>query len=139
MNPERLSRPRLTNPNAAMPCEGLRLSQSFEAVVLLFRRTLYKGHSTHLEGLEPGLLLLQSLLLLLLVHSAEGHACVGQSGHGTGQGACSGEKQRCSQQYSTLTLAPRIRISICKLPFMTDNRMHKCNMWACYIGRTGST
>ena len=40
----------------------------------------------HLECLDAGLLLLEGLLLLLLVHAAEGHACVGEGRHSAGQG-----------------------------------------------------
>lgn len=47
--------------------------------------------SCYLKSLEPGLLLLQGLLLLLLVHAAEGHAgggegrdCAGQGGRSAG-------------------------------------------------------
>ena len=45
------------------------------------------ARGSHLEGLQPGLLLLQGQVLLLLVHAAEGHAGVGEGRHGTRQGA----------------------------------------------------
>ena len=43
------------------------------------------GVCGHLQGLQPGLLLLQRLLLLLLVHAAEAHPRGGQGRHGAGQ------------------------------------------------------
>lgn len=47
--------------------------------------TRLKQTNSYLESLQPGLLLLQRLLLLLLIHAAEGHPSGGERGHSAGQ------------------------------------------------------
>lgn len=56
-------------------------------LTLGFRGELVLKHKIrYLESLQSGLLLLQGLLLLLLVHAAEGHAGGGERRDGAGQG-----------------------------------------------------
>lgn len=76
---------------------------SSDSALLWSRNNLAKKNKIcYLERLQSGLFLLQSLLLLLLIHAAEGHAGGGERRDGVRQGGCSanirkGRKQRrCS-------------------------------------------
>lgn len=63
---------------------------SSESAPLWSRNNLAKKNKIcYLERLQSGLFLLQSLLLLLLIHAAEGHAGGGERRDGVRQGGCS--------------------------------------------------
>lgn len=60
-----------------------------------------KKKKSYLKGLQPGLLLLQRLLLLLFIHAAEGHPGGGERGDGVGQ---SGRPARGTIKIQTISL-----------------------------------
>lgn len=63
---------------------------SSDSALLWSRNNLAKKNKIcYLERLQSGLFLLQSLLLLLLIHAAEGHAGGGERRDGVRQGGCS--------------------------------------------------